>query len=146
MSGALSSRSLFNLLFLFITLLYRSLRSDVAKRPPSKGTSGLRSGGKTGKTVITIHSGLLPELLNASKSLSLLESFLSLVSELVWGISSLMILISSSMSSSWSNPWIASAPISALKSSPYSSKASTNSSSVRIWPFSRSVNPGSVTM
>ena len=100
MSGALSSRSLFNLLFLFITLLYRSLRSDVAKRPPSRGTSGLRSGGKTGKTVITIHSGLLPELLNASKSLSLLESFLSLVSELVWGISSLMILISSSISNS----------------------------------------------
>ena len=36
--------------------------------------------------------------------------------------------------------------ISALKSSPYSSKASTNSSSVRICPFSRSVNPGSVTI
>ena len=99
-SGALSSRSLLSRLFLLITLLYKSFKSEVANLPPSRGTRGLRSGGKTGKTVITIHSGLLPESLNASKSLSLLESFFNLVSELVWGISSLIILISSEISRS----------------------------------------------
>ena len=82
-SGALSSRSLFNLLFLLITLLYKSFKSDVANLPPSRGTKGLRSGGKTGNTFIIIHSGLLPESLNASNSFNLLDSFLSLVSELV---------------------------------------------------------------
>ena len=146
MSGALSSRSLFSLLFLLMTLLYKSFRSEVANLPPSKGTRGLKSGGRTGKTVITIHSGLFPESLNASSSFNLFESFFNLVSELVCGISSLIILISSSISNSCKRPWIASAPMSALKSSPYSSKASTNSSSVRICPFSKSVKPGSVTI
>ena len=82
-SGALSSKSLFNLLFLFITLLYKSFRSEVAKRPPSSGTKGLKSGGNTGNTFITIHSGLFPDSLNASNNFNLLDSFLSLVSELV---------------------------------------------------------------
>ena len=145
-SGALSSSNLFNLLFLFITLLYKSFRSEVAKRPPSRGTSGLKSGGSTGKTFMTIHSGLLPESLNASKSFNLFESFLSFVSELVLGISSLMILISSFTSNSSNKIWTASAPIPAENSSPYSSYFSTHSSSVSICPFSNSVRPGSVTM
>ena len=145
-SGALSSRSLFNLLFLLITLLYKSLRSEVANLPPSSGTSGLKSGGRTGSTFITIHSGLFPESLNASKSFNLFDSFFSLVSELVWGISSLIILISSSISSSSNKIWTASAPIPAENSSPNSSYFSTHSSSVSIWPFSSSVNPGSVTI
>ena len=34
-SGAPSSNNLFNLLFLFITLLYKSFKSDVANLPPS---------------------------------------------------------------------------------------------------------------
>ena len=37
---------------------YRSFRSLAAKRPPSKGTRGLNSGGITGKIDTTIHSGL----------------------------------------------------------------------------------------
>ena len=82
-SGAFSSRSLFNLLFLLITLLYRSFKSDVAKRPPSRGTKGLKSGGKTGRTFMIIHSGLFPESLKASRSFNLFDNFFSLVSEFV---------------------------------------------------------------
>ena len=145
-SGADNSNNLFNLLFLLITLLYKSFKSEVANLPPSKGTNGLKSGGKTGKTFIIIHSGLLPESLNAWRSFNLFESFFSFVSELVWGISSLISLISSSTSRSSSNAWTASAPMPAVNSSPYSSYISTHSSSVKIWPFSRSVNPGSVTI
>ena len=100
-SGAPRSNSLLNLLFLLITLLYKSFKSDVAKRPPSSGTNGLKSGGSTGSAFIIIHSGLLPESLKASKSFNLLDNFLSLVSELVFGTSSLIILISSSRSISW---------------------------------------------
>ena len=99
-SGALNSKSLFNLLFLLITLLYKSFRSDVANLPPSRGTKGLRSGGKTGNTFIIIHSGLLPESLNASNSFNLFDNFFNFVSELVCGISSLIILISSLTSNS----------------------------------------------
>ena len=82
-SGAFNSNSLFNLLFLLITLLYKSFKSDVANLPPSSGTKGLKSGGKTGKTFIIIHSGLLPESLKASSNFKRLDNFLSLVSELV---------------------------------------------------------------
>ena len=63
MSGAFRSKSLFNLLFLFITLLYKSFKSDVANLPPSRGTNGLNSGGITGTEVKMIHSGLFPELI-----------------------------------------------------------------------------------
>ena len=66
-----------------MTLLYKSLRSDVANLPPSRGTKGLKSGGNTGKMFIIIHSGLLPESLNASNNFNLLESFFSFVSEFV---------------------------------------------------------------
>ena len=61
MSGALSSISRFKRLLRLMTRRYRSLRSEVAKRPPSSGTSGRRSGGMTGRMVRIIHSGLLPE-------------------------------------------------------------------------------------
>ena len=47
-SGALRSINLFNLLFLLITLLYKSFRSLVANLPPSRGTKGRSSGGITG--------------------------------------------------------------------------------------------------
>ena len=94
-SGALSSSRRFNLLFLLITLLYRSLRSEVAKRPPSRGTKGLRSGGRTGRTLIIIHSGLFPDSLNASNNFNRLDNFFNFVSEFVRGTSSLIILISS---------------------------------------------------
>ena len=72
MSGAFRSKSLFNLLFLFITLLYKSFKSEVANLPPSKGTKGLNSGGITGTVVGIIHSGLFPELINDSINFNLL--------------------------------------------------------------------------
>ena len=87
-SGALRSRSLFNLLFLFITLLYKSLRSEVANLPPSRGTNGLKSGGKMGKTSSTIHSGLLPDSLKDLSNFKRLAYFFNLASDLVKGISS----------------------------------------------------------
>src|SRR5690606_40010743 len=47
MSGAFSSIRRFRRLLRLITRRYRSFRSEVAKRPPSSGTSGRRSGGST---------------------------------------------------------------------------------------------------
>ena len=85
----LVTNSLWSLLFLFITLLYKSFKSDVAKRPPSSGTRGLNSGGITGITLRIIHSGFNFESINASTSFNLLTSFLILVSELVDSKSSL---------------------------------------------------------
>ena len=82
-SGALSSNNLFNLLFLLMTLLYKSLRSEVANLPPSKGTKGLKSGGKTGKTSRIIHSGLFVDLTKPFRILSLLDNFLIFASLLV---------------------------------------------------------------
>ena len=72
MSGAFKSINLFNLLFLFITLRYKSFKSEVANLPPSRGTKGLSSGGITGMHVKIIHSGLFPELINDSISFNLL--------------------------------------------------------------------------
>ena len=82
-SGALSSSNLFSLLFLFITRLYKSFKSEVANLPPSKGTRGLKSGGKTGRTSKIIHSGLFVELTKPFKILSLLDNFLIFASLLV---------------------------------------------------------------
>ena len=69
-SGAPSSKSLARRLFLLMIRRYRSFKSDVAKRPPSNCTIGRISGGITGITVMIIHSGLLPELRNASTTSS----------------------------------------------------------------------------
>ena len=117
-SGALSSINLLSLLFLFITLLYRSLRSEVANLPPSRGTKGLKSGGSTGNTSRIIHSGLLEELLNDFMIFILLESFFIFASDLVSVICCSIKAISSSKSISISNILTASAPIPALNSSP----------------------------
>ena len=81
MSGAFSSSRRFSRLFRLITRRYRSFRSEVAKRPPSSGTSGRSSGGSTGSTSRIIHSGLIPDLWNASSTLRRLAIFLILVSE-----------------------------------------------------------------
>ena len=56
-SGAPSSSNFFNLLFLFINLLYKSFKSEVANLPPSSCTIGLNSGGITGITSNIIASG-----------------------------------------------------------------------------------------
>ena len=66
MSGALSWMSRLRRLLRLMTRRYRSFRSDVANRPPSSWTMGRSSGGITGSTSMTIHSGLLPDRRKAS--------------------------------------------------------------------------------
>ncbi|CSI44085.1 Uncharacterised protein [Vibrio cholerae] len=132
MSGAASSSRRFKRLLRLMTRRYRSFRSDVAKRPPSSGTNGRRSGGRTGSTVRIIHSGLLPDATNASTSFRRLVSFLRLVSELVVSSSSRICSASAGRSIDASRSLIASAPIFAVNSSPHSSKRSRYSSSVSI--------------
>ena len=61
MSGAFSCSSRFSRLFRLMTRRYRSLRSEVANRPPSSWTMGRRSGGMTGSTSMIIQLGLLPD-------------------------------------------------------------------------------------
>ena len=82
-SGAPSSRSRLRRLLRLITRRYRSLRSDVANRPPSSCTIGRRSGGMTGRTERIIHSGRLPERRNASIRRRRLIAFLRRWPELV---------------------------------------------------------------
>ena len=47
---------------------------EVAKRPPSKGTSGLNSGGITGITLRIIHSGLSFECKHTSINFNFYKS------------------------------------------------------------------------
>ena len=117
-SGAFSSSRRRRRELRLMTRRYRSFRSDVAKRPPSSGTSGRRSGGSTGSTSSTIHSGLMPDFLNASSTFRRLAFFLTLTSEPVRSPRSFSIDRSMSMDSSRS--LIPSAPILAMNSSPYS--------------------------
>ena len=60
-SGASNSNKRPKRLLRLITRRYKSFKSEVAKRPPSSGTKGLKSGGRIGNTLSTIHSGLLPD-------------------------------------------------------------------------------------
>ena len=80
-----------------MTRRYRSFRSEVAKRPPSSGTSGRRSGGSTGSTCITIQWGLMPDFLKASSTFRRLEFFLIFSSEPVRSSRSFSISMSRSM-------------------------------------------------
>ena len=96
----------------------------MAKRPPSSGTSGRSSGGITGTTVRIIHSGRLPDSMNASITLRRLASFLGfssvVASAISWRSSSRILRRSMPVSSSR----MASAPMPAVKASwPYCSMA-----------------------
>ena len=134
-SGARSSIRRFSRLLRLITRRYRSFRSDVAKRPPSNGTSGRSSGGMTGRTVMIIHSGRLPDSMKCSTTFSRLMIFLGFNSPLASFSSSRRRVASSSRSIFASISRIASAPILAVKASaPYWSCASRNSSSFINWP------------
>ena len=129
-SGALRSNSLFNLLFLLITLLYRSFKSDVANLPPSKGTKGLNSGGITGTVVRIIHSGLFPEFKNDSINFNLLIVLSSVTLDLISFKDSLNFFCSFFKSKFIKISLTASAPIPAVnESSPNSSCALSNASS-----------------
>src|ERR1700753_2042217 len=72
-SGAPRSRSLLRRLFRLMTRRYRSLRSDVANRPPSSWTIGRRSGGITGMQSRTMPIGEFRVLRNAETTLSRLR-------------------------------------------------------------------------
>ena len=80
-SGAFNSNKRFKRLLRLITRRYKSLRSEVAKRPPSNGTNGRSSGGNTGNISRIIHSGLIPDFWNASNTLRRFAIFLILASE-----------------------------------------------------------------
>src|SRR2546427_7394326 len=82
-SGARSSRSFLSRLLRLMTRRYRSLRSEVANRPPSSGTRGLSSGGMTGMTSRIIHSGLFPDLRRSEEHTSELQSQSNLVCRLL---------------------------------------------------------------
>ena len=123
MSGAFKSNKRFKRLLRLITRRYKSFKSDVAKRPPSSGTNGRKSGGRMGNTSMTIHSGLLPESSNASINFKRFVNFLIFVSEFVASISSRITSISFAKLMLRNNSCTASAPIRASNSSPYSSMA-----------------------
>jgi hypothetical protein len=142
-SGALSSSRRRRRLLRLMTRRYRSFRSEVAKRPPSSGTSGRRSGGSTGSTSSTIHSGLMPDLRKASSTFRRLAFFLILSSEPVRSLRSFS--IEPSMSMLCSRSLMPSAPILAWNSSPYSLNLASKSSSVMMLNFFSGVMPGSVT-
>ena len=72
-SGAPRSSSRLSRLFRLITRRYRSLRSEVAKRPPSSCTIGRRSGGMTGTASSTMPCGLLVGLAERVDDLEPLE-------------------------------------------------------------------------
>ena len=147
MSGAFKSKSLFNLLFLLITLLYKSFKSDVANLPPSKGTRGLSSGGITGTVVRIIHSGLFPDSMKDSINFNLFKVLSSVTFDLISFKESLSFFLSDSKSILNNISLTASAPIPAVNpSSPYFSCAFAYSSSVSSWPFLSSVRPGSITI
>jgi hypothetical protein len=146
MSGARSSISRFNRLFRLMTRRYRSFRSEVAKRPPSSGTSGRSSGGITGTTPRIIQSGRAPLSAKASISLSRLTSFLRLASEVVSLRSARSRTASLPASMPVSICLTASAPMPTENaSSPNSSILDWYWSSVRSWWSLRSVSPGSST-
>ena len=125
MSGACSSINLFRRLLRLMTRRYKSFRSEVAKRPPSSGTSGRSSGGITGSTSRIIHSGLVWESRNASIIFRRLTTFLRLASETESLSSSRSAFFSASKSMLARISLIASAPMPALNaSSPNSSSFS----------------------
>ena len=159
-SGADRSRRRFSRLFRLMTRRYRSFRSEVANRPPSSGTRGRRSGGRTGMTCWTIHSGFCSLSRNASTIFSRLEIFFFFASDAVSPISLRSDSESFARSSPASSVRIASAPIptrnrsrsrscfslSPLKSSRYSSNFSRYFPSVRTSCGCVSVSHGSRTM
>ncbi len=145
-SGVFSCKRLRRRLFRLITRRYKSFKSLVAKRPPSSGTKGRKSGGITGSTSRIIHSGRVFDSINPLNTLRRLESFFFTCLERVACICSCNSSTTGSSSILESTSRTASAPILATKaSSPYSSWACKYSCSVSNCFSSRGVLPGSIT-
>ena len=113
-AGVPNSNNFFKRLFLVITRRYKSFKSLVAKRPPSNCNIGRRSGGITGNTVITIHSGWLSLSRKASTVSKRLINFLRL-SPVAFFSSSVIIAYSFSKSTCSNKVFTASAPVWATK-------------------------------
>ena len=143
-SGACNSISFFKRLLRLITRRYKSFKSDVANRPPSRGTSGRNSGGSTGITSRIIHSGLFPLLRNASRTFSRLANlirFCRLGSVFIFSRSSSESFSTSTLRKS---SLIASAPMPARNFPRFSFCSSRSFSSGRIsFCFSEGTSPGS---
>ena len=130
-SGAPSSSKRFSRLLRLMTRRYRSLRSLVAKRPPSSCTIGRKSGGRTGSIVITIHSGRLPDLRKASTTRSRFVAFFLRCPELD-RVSPRSSVARSSRLIVRSRSRTASAPMPALKIRPHCSISSRYSASLSV--------------
>ena len=144
-SGAPSSSSFLRRLFRFMTLLYRSFKSDVANLPPSSGTRGLKSGGSIGILVSIIHSGLFFDCLKASTILCLFAILALFIGEVTLTNSAFSCSESSTRSIFLSISLIVSAPIPTLKLGPNSSRSLLYLSSLRTSPNFSAVLPGSRT-
>ena len=129
-------------MFLFIILLYRSFKSEVANLPPSSCTIGLRSGEITGIASRIIHSGLFPDWIKASITSSLLETLIAFC-PVAPSISAFNISDSFSRSICFKSFFTASAPIPASNWSPYSLFSSLYSTSDRICFTKTALHSGS---
>ena len=115
-AGASISNKRCKRIFLLSTRRYSSLRSELAKRPPSSGTNGRKSGGNTGNTSSTIHSGR-KFACNRPANTRILRMILSrAATEAVLRYSSSNTSISAFKSIKDKSALIASAPVSALNS------------------------------
>ena len=133
-AGALISCNFFNLLFLFITLRYKSLTSDVACLPPSRATIGLSAGGRMGILFKNIHSGLVLDFINDLIKLNLFIIF-SLSNAPTFSTCSSSFFCKSFKFNSLNTSYMTSAPVPASKSAPYFNENLLYSVSSSIFPF-----------
>ena len=121
-----------NLRFRLITILYNSFKSDEANRPASSFTKGLNPAGKTGNTVIIIHSGLLPEEIKSCNNFNLFTIFFLIVSDLVFSNSFCKISCSFTKSIFFNISNKASPPVLATNSSSSNSLCNSSNCSIDI--------------
>ena len=147
MSGALSCMRRLRRLLRLMTRRYRSLRSEVAKRPPSSWTMGRISGGMTGSTSMIIHSGRLPLLAECLDDLQALDDLRASSGRWPPPARRAAARRACRRSICCRSFLMASAPMPASKSSSYFSRMSRYSFSDRIWQLLPAASsPGSVTI
>ena len=140
-SGARNDSMCLRRLLRLIIRRYKSFKSDAAKRPPSSGTKGRKSGGMTGNTLKIIHSGRLPLSLNSSIVLirrTNLPRSASLCVSFNWACKAGISLSKSIPSKS---VLIAGAPMPTFKRAPRFLRSSRTCGSVSNVPFLSSTRP-----
>ncbi len=120
-SGAPSSSRRFRRELRLMTRRYRSLRSEVAKRPPSSCTMGRSSGGMIGTASSTMPSGELSVVKNALTTFNRFKARVFRCPRPVWMIS-WSFSASPCRSKVCRRRWIDSAPMEPSKYSPYLSR------------------------